>query len=78
MENDDTPQQHGSYACHTFSSNTRTFEWVRHSLIGHVHVCTDSGGGHFEHLLVICDFINNKNSTVIKLGMCTVNVLRQL
>ena len=24
------------------------------------------------------DFINNKNSTVIKLGMCNVNVLRQL
>jgi len=42
-------------------------------------VCTDLGGGHFEHFFfVICDVINDKKSTVIKLRTCTVNALRQL
>jgi len=50
-ENDDTPRQHGFYACQTISSNTSTFERVQQSMIRHVHVCIDSGGGHFEHLL---------------------------
>ena len=36
------------------------------------------GGGHFGHLLWTVDFTYNKNSKVIKLGKCIVNVLRQL
>jgi hypothetical protein len=47
---------------------------VRQSMMRRVHACNDSGGGHFQHLLRT-DFVNNKKSTAVKLGMCIVDVV---
>jgi len=47
---------------------------VQQTIIRRVHACTDSGGEVFEHLLRT-DLINNKNSTVVKMGTYNANVL---
>jgi len=79
IENEQTHRQRiFFYSSQIICNRPGTFEKVRQSTKRRVLVCTDLGGGHFEHYFVICDVINDKNSTVIKLGTRTVNVLRQL
>ena len=43
-------------------------------MIRRLHACIYSDG-HFSAFVVNCEFINNKKSIVIKLGMRTVDVL---
>jgi hypothetical protein len=43
-------------------------------MISFVHVYIDPGGGHFEFFVFNCDLLDNKNSTVITLGMCVMSV----
>ena len=53
-----------------------TFEMVLQFLIRHVQGCIGTLIQVMDiwNIVVNCDFINNKDSTVFKLGMCTVNV----
>jgi hypothetical protein len=39
------------YACQTIRNAPGTFEKVLTSMVSCVHVCIDSGGEHFKHLL---------------------------
>jgi hypothetical protein len=41
------------YTCQTIHNCPSTFERAWQPMSRHVHVCIDSGGGHFEHLLWI-------------------------
>jgi len=53
IENEETLQQPILFACHSIRNLPGTLERVRHFTIIRVYMCIDSGGGHFEHLLLI-------------------------
>ena len=50
IENRDTLHQHIYDVCQTIHNCPRTFQNVRESVIRHIHLCTVSSRGHFEHL----------------------------
>jgi hypothetical protein len=53
IENEETLQQRILFACHSIRNLPGTLEMVQQSTIVCVYMCIDSGGGHFEHLLLI-------------------------
>jgi len=53
IENEETLQQRILFACHSIRNLPGTLERVRYSTIIRVYMCIDSGGGYFEHLLLI-------------------------
>jgi hypothetical protein len=63
------------HICKVICNRPRTFERVQQSQTIRVRACIDSGGVHFDDLLWTVNFIANKNSAVIKLETCIVNVL---
>jgi hypothetical protein len=50
IESEETIHQHTYYSCQTFSNSSEIFERVREFVIRRVHVCIESGTGHFLHL----------------------------
>jgi hypothetical protein len=51
IENKETLDQLIFYACQTIRNRPGTSQKVRQSIIKRLHMCTDLGGGPFEHLL---------------------------
>jgi hypothetical protein len=78
IRNEDAFHQRLFYACQTIRNALGAFEMMLKSMVRCVYVCIDSGGVHFKHLLWIVTWQTVQNSTVIKYGMCIVNVLCSL
>jgi hypothetical protein len=51
IKNEDKLNQRLFYACQTTRNAPGDFERVLKSIVRCVHVCIDSGGEHFKHLL---------------------------
>jgi hypothetical protein len=78
LENEETIRQSIFYAFQITRSFPGTFEMVRLCVIRHVDACIVSVARYFGNFFMNYGFINNKNSTVIQFGTCSVDVFCQL
>jgi hypothetical protein len=77
-ESEETLHRRIFYACQTIHNPSGTFErgaTVHHRMCPYLHLYR---GRTFWAFVANCDLINNKNSTVMKLGTCILNVFGQL
>jgi hypothetical protein len=78
IKNESTFHQGIFNACQIIRNRPGAFKRKQQPITRCLNACINWGGGSFEHLLLNCSLVDNRNSTVIKLGTCTVNVLCQL
>jgi hypothetical protein len=51
IDNEETLHRRTVDVCQTIRNYPAIFEWMRRSMMRRVEACTESHGGHFEHLL---------------------------